>query len=89
MMARFNQLAGLTPQQWAERYARRRARLEEAATILGGTIEASAIGGPGVPGHAKNFLQVRLPDGTLLGRKQALRQAGLPLGHDSPDNESR
>jgi hypothetical protein len=77
-MARYNQQAGRTPQNWQRRYANRLTRMEAVAAKLGGTLEASAIGGPGVPGRAVNHFVVVLPSGERLERREACRRAGFP-----------
>ena len=74
-MARFNQLAGRTPENWHRRYDQRRQQMERIAELLGGTLKTSHAGGPGVPDCMQNKFEVVLADGTVLSRRAAKRRA--------------
>lgn len=77
MMARKNQSAGRTQEAWDKRYKARRHQMEMVAAKLSGTLHTSHVDGPGVPGGVQNRFEVLLPDGTVLYRREAIRQAGL------------
>ncbi len=66
---------GRTPQAWARRYEARKQVMQGYADKLGGTLEVSQVGGPGVPGGCGNYYTVVLPSGERLNRSEATRRA--------------